>query len=49
MNVNWSLSDLTDAIPSVCASLKMKVEPMIDLADISQAEPSIACYSIELF
>lgn len=49
MNVNWSLSDLTDAIRSVCASLKMKVEPMIDLADISQAEPSIACYSIELF
>lgn len=48
-HIDMSLQDFLDLIPSVCHSLNMKENPMIALKDISQPNPPIEDYSIELF
>lgn len=48
-NVDISLEELNAMLPSACAVLDMKVEPLIKASDAGSQNPPTYCYEITLF
>lgn len=44
-----SIDDLNKALPAICTALNMKYEPLVNVADVPNPNPPLACYNVILW